>query len=163
MDTKRTIEVVIATVVVVVLIITAYIYGTHKKNTRTQPEHFRTTESSVNDPSRVKSTPSSTSAGLPNPASVNCTDKGGTLSIETLGNGSEYGLCNFEDDQSCEEWALYRGECPVGGVKTTGLDNIQQMYCAWLGGHTLAVTNATCTLPNGNTCPVDSLYNGTCN
>lgn len=101
-------------------------------------------------------------AKLANPASENCTEKGGSLSIETRGDGGQYGLCNFEDDMSCEEWALYRGECPVGGVKTTGYDSVDQMYCVWLGGQTLAVANSTCTLPNGNVCSTIDLYNGKC-
>lgn len=101
-------------------------------------------------------------SSLSNPASQNCTEKGGTLSIEKRGDGGEYGLCNFEDNMSCEEWALYRGECPVGGVKTTGFDTIDQMYCAWLGGQTLAVENSKCTLPNGNVCSTIDLYEGKC-
>lgn len=99
---------------------------------------------------------------LANPASVNCKEQGGTLVMQQRGDGGTYGLCQFEDNQACEEWALYRGECPVGGVKTTGFDTIEQQYCAWLGGQTLAVPDATCTLPNGNVCSDEALYNGTC-
>lgn len=99
---------------------------------------------------------------LANPASINCEKVGGTLSIQTLGNGAQYGLCNFEDNMSCEEWALFRGECPVGGVKTTGYDNTGQMYCAWLGGETLAIPNSQCSLPDGTVCSTDALYAGTC-
>jgi putative hemolysin len=99
---------------------------------------------------------------LANPASVNCVKKGGTLEIKTNGTGGQYGLCMFEDNMACEEWALFRGDCPVGGVKTTGYDNIEQSYCAWVGGKTLAVSNATCTLPNGKVCSDKAVYNGTC-
>lgn len=99
---------------------------------------------------------------LANPASVNCEKVGGTLTIQALGNGAEYGLCNFEDNMSCEEWALLRGECPVGGVKVTGYDNMGQMYCARIGGKTLAVENSTCTLPDKTVCSTDALYAGTC-
>lgn len=122
----------------------------------------------LSDPSAsAQASPSPAAGGsgsttLANPASVNCTQKGGTLSIQSLGNGSQYGLCEFEDNMACEEWAMYRGDCPVGGVKTTGFDNTAQMYCAWLGGQTLAVQNAQCTLPSGKVCPVSSLYQGTC-
>lgn len=101
-------------------------------------------------------------AQLANPASQNCVDKGGTVEIQTRGDGGQYGLCDFGSGMECEEWALYRGECPVGGVRTTGFDNIQQKYCAWSGGQTLAVPNAICTFDNGATCPVDAYYNGTC-
>lgn len=100
--------------------------------------------------------------GMANPASVNCEKVGGTLTIQELGNGAQYGLCNFEDNMSCEEWALLHGDCPVGGVKTTGFDSMGQMYCAWLGGQTLAVANSQCTLPNGTVCATNALYAGTC-
>lgn len=99
---------------------------------------------------------------LANPASVNCENQGGNLVIKKMGNGGEYGLCEFEDNQACEEWALYRGDCPVGGVKTTGFDNVEQSYCAWIGGQTLAVQNAQCTLPDGTVCSDHDLYNGLC-
>jgi hypothetical protein len=48
---------------------------------------------------------------MANPASVNCKEKGGTLSIVTDSTGGQIGICNFPDGTSCEEWALYRGEC----------------------------------------------------
>lgn len=105
---------------------------------------------------------STTSVGLANPASVNCTKQGGTLLIQKSGNGGEYGLCNFQDNRSCEEWAMMRGDCPVGGVKTTGFDTIDQKYCAWLGGVTYAVSNSVCGFKDGTKCPTLSLYNGEC-
>lgn len=52
-------------------------------------------------------------AGLPNPASVHCEEKGGTLEIETGPNG-QYGLCRFPDGSHCEEWAFFRGQCKRG-------------------------------------------------
>jgi len=106
---------------------------------------------------------SKTTTTLANPASVYCHDHGGISQIITLGNGAQDGLCNFEDNYSCEEWAMMRGNCPMGGVRTTGYDNEGQMYCAWLGGKTLAVPNSQCELPNGHTCSTDSLWAGTCN
>jgi uncharacterized protein len=51
-------------------------------------------------------------AGLANPASVNCSRQGGTLQIVDTGNG-QIGLCHFPNGQSCEEWALLRGECAI--------------------------------------------------
>jgi putative hemolysin len=55
--------------------------------------------------------------GIANPASVNCINKGGRLSIQKGADGGEYGICIFENNRQCEEWALYRGECPAGGIK----------------------------------------------
>ena len=54
---------------------------------------------------------------IPNPASENCVKKGGTLTIVKGGDGGEYGVCTFTDNMQCEEWALFRGDCPVGGIK----------------------------------------------
>lgn len=108
-------------------------------------------------------TPAPETQTLANPASENCIKKGGTLIIMKNGAGAEFGLCQFEDNRACEEWALMRGDCPLGGVKTTGFDNDQQAYCAWLGGETEAVENATCQFPNGKTCSAQDLWNGQCN
>jgi len=106
--------------------------------------------------------PAQAPAQMANPASVNCTKVGGTLSIQKRGDGGEYGLCNFEDNRSCEEWALMRGDCPVGGMKTTGFDTIDQKYCAWSGGQTLAVPNSVCTFKDGSKCPTVDFYDGKC-
>jgi putative hemolysin len=99
---------------------------------------------------------------LANPASVNCSKSGGHLVIEKRGDGGEYGVCYFEDNKACEEWALFRGECPKGGVKTIGLDSVDQKYCAWSGGQTLAVKNSVCTFKDGSSCPIEAFYKGTC-
>src|SRR6185369_7846201 len=54
--------------------------------------------------------PAKKSAGLANPASVNCEKKGGKLEIRKGKNG-EYGVCKFPNGKECEEWALFRGKC----------------------------------------------------
>jgi predicted secreted protein/putative hemolysin len=59
-------------------------------------------------------------AGLANPASVYCGDVGGTLEIMKDATGGEYGMCNFPNGTSCEEWALFRGEgCKAGVTAAT--------------------------------------------
>ena len=95
--------------------------------------------------------------GLPNPASQNCLDQGGDLIILERGDGGQYGVCFFEDNQQCEEWALMRGDCPVGGIKVTGYATEAAVYCAITGGtYTISGTDAagveqgTCTLPDGD-------------
>ncbi|MFZ2593818.1 MAG: DUF333 domain-containing protein [Minisyncoccia bacterium] len=57
----------------------------------------------------------SPSATLANPASVFCIEHGGTLTMKTNSVG-EYGECSFPSGETCEEWALFRGECTVAGV-----------------------------------------------
>lgn len=99
---------------------------------------------------------------IANPASVNCAKVGGNLVIQKRGDGGEFGLCYFQENRACEEWALLRGDCPFGGRKTTGYDSIDQNYCAWLGGETFAVPNSQCTFKNGKVCSTIDLYNGRC-
>ncbi len=100
--------------------------------------------------------------GLANPASVNCLDQGGQLVMKEKPDGSQYGLCYFDDNRACEEWSMYRGDCPVGGMKTTGYDTEAQRFCAWNGGSTTATENALCVLPDGRACLADDFYLGQC-
>jgi uncharacterized protein len=109
------------------------------------------------------------SAGIANPASVNCTEQGGTLTFETRGDGGQYGVCYFEDNLQCEEWAMLRGDCPVGGIKVTGYITPAAQYCAITGGTYTITGNSntdneqgTCTLPDGTICDVWDYYNGQC-
>jgi putative hemolysin len=48
--------------------------------------------------------------GMANPASVNCGNLGGILEIKKDTAGNEFGMCNFQNGTSCEEWALFRNE-----------------------------------------------------
>jgi putative hemolysin len=48
---------------------------------------------------------------MPNPASVYCEQNGDTLEIRTASDGSQSGVCIFQDGSECDEWAYYRGEC----------------------------------------------------
>jgi putative hemolysin len=75
-----------------------------------------------------------TSTGIANPASVNCLKQGGTLAIEKRGGIGESSVCYFEDNRQCKEWVLFRGECPVGGLKVTGYITEAACFCAITGG-----------------------------
>lgn len=109
------------------------------------------------------------SVGLANPASVNCLEKGGQLIMEQRPNGGEFGICYFADMFQCEEWALYRGECPVGGIWVSGYGTIAGRYCAITGG-TYEITingdelteKGVCILSNGATCQAEAYYQGSC-
>lgn len=108
-------------------------------------------------------------AQIANPASENCIKQGGTLLIQKRGDGGEYGICVFEDNRQCEEWAMMRGDCPVGGLKITGYITPAAIYCAITGGE-YAITGksgaddeqGSCTFKNGKTCDVWDLFNGKC-
>jgi putative hemolysin len=47
---------------------------------------------------------------IANPASVYCTEQGGTLKIVDTPDG-QVGICTLKDGTECEEWAYFRKEC----------------------------------------------------
>jgi len=97
---------------------------------------------------------------IANPTSANCVAQGGDLHIQSRGDGSQFGLCYFEDNKACEEWALMNGDFPVGGRRTSGYDTEAQKYCAWLGGEVSAAVDVVCSLPDGRRCLAADLYQG---
>ncbi|MEB3702601.1 DUF333 domain-containing protein [Candidatus Bealeia paramacronuclearis] len=99
--------------------------------------------------------------GLANPASQFCVDSGGKVYIEKRGDGGEYGICDLGDNQLCEEWALLRRKCPPQGVKVTGFDTPQQVYCVIQGG-SLSEDQGECILSSGAICKLEALWNGQC-
>ena len=120
-------------------------------------------------PQQSPPTPFTEVPQLANPASQNCIDKGGTLTIEQRGDNGQFGVCTFEDNLQCEEWALMRGDCPVGGVKVTGYSTPAGRYCAITGGKYGVTANSgaddeqgTCTFNSGAVCDAWDIYNGLC-
>lgn len=107
---------------------------------------------------------------IANPASQHCIDEGGRLSIEKTPRGAEFGVCLFEDNYQCEEWALLRGECRKGGVRITGYATQAARYCAITGGRyqstreetATAEEGGTCTFANGKRCDVHEYFAGEC-
>ena len=102
-------------------------------------------------------------AQLANPASVNCIEKGGTLEIRQNKQG-EYGVCLFADNRQCEEWALLRGDCPVGGRKITGYENAAEIYCVITGGQVEGMGTETpmCKRIDGTLCNAQANMDGEC-
>ncbi len=100
---------------------------------------------------------------LANPASTNCIAQGGTLEMRNNKKGT-YGVCLFEDNRQCEEWALLRGDCPVGGKKITGYENEAQVYCAITGGQVegLGTANPMCKRVDGTYCNAQTNFDGDC-
>lgn len=91
--------------------------------------------------------------GMPNPASVNCIDLGGTLKIE-MQEGGEVGFCHLPNGSICEEWALFRGEC-----------NAQQMtkeFCESAGGYFNECASACRGSPEGTPCTMQCVQQCEC-
>jgi putative hemolysin len=106
---------------------------------------------------------------LANPASQNCAARGGALQIERRPDGGQYGVCVFVDNYQCEEWALFRDECPVGGLRVTGYVTPAGRYCAITGGRYTVVSGdgatdekGTCALPGGKACDAAAYYAASC-
>ena len=106
---------------------------------------------------------------LANPASVHCRDLGGSSRIERTPRGDQYGVCVFQDNRQCEEWALLRGQCPAGGLRVTGYVTPAARYCAITGGsYTIssasnsATEQGDCKLPDGRVCSAASHFDGSC-
>ena len=105
---------------------------------------------------------------LANPASVNCARQGGTLTLERRPDGGgHFGVCTFADNYQCEEWALFRHQCPKTGLRVTGFVTPAGRYCAITGGRYSVLPGAApergiCSLPDGNSCDADAYYAGIC-
>jgi Tol biopolymer transport system component len=110
------------------------------------------------------------STQLANPASAYCIQQGGFLEMEDRAGLGQFGVCYFLDNRQCEEWALFNGDCPVGGLKVTGYLTEAARYCAITGGEYTITVNSedpneqqgTCTFNSGKTCNAWDYYNGTC-
>lgn len=100
---------------------------------------------------------------LANPASQNCINLGGQIEIRNRRPG-QYGVCLFDDNRQCEEWALLRGQCPVGGFKITGYENEAQVYCVIAGGKVegLGTETPMCKRVDGTYCNAQASFDGDC-
>jgi putative hemolysin len=113
---------------------------------------------------------------MANPASAYCKEQGFKLEIRTAQDGSQYGVCMFEDDSECEEWAYYRDECkpgdmdvaPVPTATPAGIANPASTYCVEQGGaseiRTAQDNNqyGVCRFSNGSECEEWAFFRGKC-
>lgn len=76
-------------------------------------------------------------------------------------NYGSYDVCVMADNMECEDWALFHSYCPKTGVKVTGYNKDEEVYCAVLGGEVLT-TSERCKFNNGAVCRLKDLYEGKC-
>lgn len=60
--------------------------------------------------------PNPQAARVANPASLNCIQNNGRLEIQRLPDGSERADCILPDGKRCDEWEMFRGNCPTRTV-----------------------------------------------
>ncbi|CNI30297.1 DUF333 domain-containing protein [Yersinia mollaretii] len=72
-----------------------------------------TSNRSANDEPVQQATSAHTKVSMANPASVNCANAGGVLTLAKQLDGGSVGMCQLPDGKRCEEWALMRGACPA--------------------------------------------------
>lgn len=80
--------------------------------------------------------------GLANPASVYCGQVGGKTEIKKDAAGNEYGMCTFPNGSSCDEWALFRGECKPT-VPVSNVTNLTTTVKTVINNTVANVTNKT--------------------
>lgn len=118
--------------------------------------------------------------GMPNPSAVNCEQNGGIYEIRTAEDGSQNGVCIFNDGTECDAWAFFRGECqssyegpqiaPQLGGQTGGIGmaNPASTYCEENGGTIEMRTDANggqygvCVLSDGTECDEWAYFRGEC-
>lgn len=97
----------------------------------------------------------------PDPATQLCESNQGEIHQiqDPMGEGPTF--CYFPDNRQCEINALLEGFCPIEGIKVTGFDSNQEVWCASLGGKTVVNSNI-CTFKNGAICDLNELAAQTC-
>lgn len=133
-----------------------YILGVQKDTNQTTPNVVLGTTTTSGD-SVTKA------AAVASAAYTKCTQNGGFVTTSRRGSSGFYQVCNFADDMNCELYALYAGQCPVGGVHTIGYSTTDQVFCALRGGTPQGKNNGQCKMPDGVICSTTQVYkNGTC-
>jgi len=98
--------------------------------------------------------------GMANPAAVYCIGLDYNYEIKTAADGSQYGICIFDDNSQCEEWAFYRGECGTQfsycekqGYK---IENITEDMGTW------TANGAVCVFDDNSECLEQKFFDGNC-
>jgi len=131
---------------------------------------------SAQTPQPVIATATLDTIDIANPASAYCEEQGFKVDIRTAQDGSQYGVCMFEDNTECEEWAYYRDECKPGDMDVApaptatpaGIANPASTYCVEQGGASELRTaedgsqSGVCSFPDGSECEEWAFFRGEC-
>jgi putative hemolysin len=109
--------IVLGTAVVISLVVSLVVLILALNQNNSLREEVTEIEKKQNDLKKV----SNELSKLANPASVYCEKQGGVSEIVTAPDGSQSGVCKFEDGSECEEWAYFRGECQMGKAEEVEL------------------------------------------
>lgn len=98
---------IIVILAVIGLLSTVYF---QRLNTNGALPEQQTTETELTE--ETPDVPGTNEVGMANQASRLCEGSGGKVEIITQKDGSQFGLCVFED-YACDEWVLYRNDCNI--------------------------------------------------
>jgi len=94
-------------IIFIVLIIFGFLWFIKNMNVETNV-NIDLTRKETND-----STPEEPLIQLSNPASVKCLEDGYKLEMRLDKDQGTYGVCYDINENECEEWAYFRGECEL--------------------------------------------------
>lgn len=110
--------------------------------------------------------PATSPTGLANPASVFCIKNGGSVDIMAGWDSGQIGVCTFPGGSQCEEWAMMRGDCPIGGVAILQTWDASEAYCAMRGGEVWRMNGgldpSICAFRTTNCLTQDYMETGKC-
>lgn len=109
---------------------------------------------------------------LTNPAADYCRGRGYSYELRTNLDGSQFGVCLFDDGTECDGWTYYNGACVPRTVETlqqmTLGANPAAVYCEEVG-HTFELRDepdgrqsGICLFADGSECNAWAYYNGAC-
>ena len=114
--------------------------------------------------------PTEPAAGIANPASQFCVDRGYQSEIRDEAGG-QVGYCLFPDGSECEEWAFYRGECAPASeseaAPAASMPNPASQFCVDRGYQSEIRDEAGgqvgyCIFSDGSECEEWAFYRGEC-
>jgi putative hemolysin len=104
----------------------------------------------------------SAAEAIPTPPAEYCAKLGAKAAPEKRADGVEIDVCTFEGGRQCEAWALYRLQCPPGGVTVEAGISSAARYCLLRGGKYSSSGKGQCTFDTGRTCDITEYFIGKC-
>lgn len=97
---------------------------------------------------------------LSNPATIFCTENEGEHLTITENDGSQFGVCNFDDGSSCKDLAFLNGKCKKGDLGGNNLESNDFEVTELLNES--CEKSSECKIPEKYSSLSDCLYEARC-